>query len=30
MNSAALKFIPKHQLEAEGYGEFISLFQQVN
>ena len=28
MNSAALKFIPKQQLEAEGYGEFISLFQQ--
>jgi peptide methionine sulfoxide reductase msrA/msrB len=30
INSVALRFIPKHQLEAEGYGEFISLFQQVN
>ena len=30
MNSAALKFIPQQQLEAQGYGEFISLFQQVN
>jgi peptide methionine sulfoxide reductase msrA/msrB len=30
MNSAALKFIPKQQLEAEGYSEFLSLFQEVN
>jgi len=27
MNSAALKFIPTDQLEAEGYGEYLSLFE---
>ena len=27
INSAALKFIPKHELAAEGYGEFSSLFE---
>ena len=26
MNSAALRFIPADQLEAEGYGEYASLF----
>jgi methionine-R-sulfoxide reductase len=26
MNSAALRFIPVDQLEAEGYGEFLPLF----
>ena len=26
INSAALRFIPKENLEKEGYGEFISLF----
>lgn len=26
MNSAALRFVPKNQLQAEGYGEFVSLF----
>lgn len=26
MNSAALRFVPKDQLQAEGYGEFVSLF----
>ena len=26
MNSAALRFIPKEDLEAEGYGEYSSLF----
>ena len=26
MNSAALRFIPVAQLEAEGYGEYLSLF----
>ncbi len=26
MNSAALRFIPVDRLEAEGYGEFLSLF----
>jgi methionine-R-sulfoxide reductase len=27
MNSAALRFIPVDRLEAEGYGEYLSLFQ---
>ena len=27
MNSAAMRFIPADQLEAEGYGEFASLFE---
>ena len=26
MNSAALKFIPKEKMEAEGYGEFLNNF----
>jgi methionine-R-sulfoxide reductase len=26
INSAALKFVPKDQLEKEGYGEYLSLF----
>ena len=26
MNSAALRFIPKENLESEGYGEYLSLF----
>lgn len=29
MNSAALRFIPVAQLEAEGYGEFAAQFQGV-
>jgi peptide-methionine (R)-S-oxide reductase len=28
MNSAAMKFIPKAELEAKGYGEYLSLFNQ--
>lgn len=28
MNSASLRFIPVDQLEAEGYGEYLSLFDQ--
>ncbi len=28
INSAALRFIPKDDLEKEGYGAFLSLFQQ--
>jgi methionine-R-sulfoxide reductase len=28
MNSAALRFIPVDQLEAEGYGQFVSLFKK--
>lgn len=28
MNSAAMKFIPADQLEAEGYGEFMRLFAE--
>lgn len=27
MNSAALRFIPMEKLEEEGYGEYLSLFQ---
>ena len=26
MNSAALRFVPADQLEAEGYGEYAALF----
>ncbi|MGV8969248.1 MAG: peptide-methionine (R)-S-oxide reductase MsrB [Microbacteriaceae bacterium] len=29
MNSAALRFVPAAQLEAEGYGEFRDLFPQL-
>lgn len=28
MNSAALRFIPKEELEAEGYGEYRALFEE--
>lgn len=28
INSASLKFIPKNKLEAEGYGQYLSLFTQ--
>jgi methionine-R-sulfoxide reductase len=28
MNSAALRFIPVERLEAEGYGEYMALFQK--
>lgn len=28
MNSASLRFIPKDKLKAEGYGEFVSLFEK--
>ncbi len=28
MNSAAMRFIPKEELEQEGYGEFASLFAE--
>ena len=27
INSAALRFIPKERLEAEGYGQYLSLFE---
>ena len=27
MNSAALRFIPREELEAEGYGEYLSHFE---
>ena len=27
MNSASLRFIPKDKLEEEGYGQYLSLFQ---
>jgi methionine-R-sulfoxide reductase len=29
MNSAALRFIPADRLEAEGYGQYASLFQSA-
>jgi peptide methionine sulfoxide reductase msrA/msrB len=29
MNSAAMRFIPKEQLAAEGYGEYLKLFADV-
>lgn len=28
MNSAAMRFIPKEKLEAEGYGEYLGLFKR--
>lgn len=28
MNSASMRFIPVSQLEAEGYGEFVKLFEK--
>ena len=28
MNSAALRFIPADRLEAEGYGQYLSLFRR--
>ncbi|MEJ9281134.1 peptide-methionine (R)-S-oxide reductase MsrB [Ureibacillus thermosphaericus] len=28
INSAALRFIPKEKLEEEGYGEFLTLFEE--
>jgi peptide methionine sulfoxide reductase msrA/msrB len=30
MNSAALRFIPKEDLEKEGYGEYLKLFDKKN
>ena len=27
MNSAAMRFIPKEDLEKEGYGEYLKLFE---
>jgi peptide methionine sulfoxide reductase MsrB len=27
INSAALRFVPKANLEAEGYGNLVSLFE---
>ena len=28
MNSASLRFIPKEDLETEGYGEFLEVFEK--
>jgi methionine-R-sulfoxide reductase len=28
INSAALRFIPKEELEKEGYGEYLKLFEK--
>ena len=30
MNSAAMRFIPADELEAEGYGEYAKLFEEKN
>jgi methionine-R-sulfoxide reductase len=30
MNSAALRFIPKEDLEKEGYGKYLKLFEKQN
>jgi len=30
INSAALRFIPADQLEAEGYGQYVKLFEKVS
>jgi methionine-R-sulfoxide reductase len=30
MNSAALRFIPVNRLEAEGYGQYLPLFQEAS
>jgi peptide-methionine (R)-S-oxide reductase len=29
MNSAALRFVPVERLEDEGYGEYLSLFDEA-
>jgi methionine-R-sulfoxide reductase len=29
MNSASLRFIPKEDLEKEGYGEYLKLFTRI-
>jgi hypothetical protein len=29
MNSAALRFISKEDLEKEGYGEYLKLFARI-
>ncbi|MEJ0062541.1 MAG: peptide-methionine (R)-S-oxide reductase MsrB [Alphaproteobacteria bacterium] len=28
INSAALRFVPKNRLEAEGYGKYLTLFEK--
>jgi peptide methionine sulfoxide reductase MsrB len=30
MNSAALRFIPVSRLEAEGYGQYLPLFEKAS
>ncbi len=30
LNSASLRFVPKEELDAEGYGEFASLFESAS
>ena len=30
MNSASLRFVPREDLDAEGYGEFASLFDETS
>jgi peptide methionine sulfoxide reductase MsrB len=29
INSASLRFIPKEKLAAEGYGQYLKLFEEV-
>jgi peptide-methionine (R)-S-oxide reductase len=29
MNSAALRFIPVEELEAQGYGQYLPLFEKA-
>jgi methionine-R-sulfoxide reductase len=28
INSAALRFVPKDQMQAQGYGEYLKLFEK--
>ena len=30
MNSAALRFVPVSRLEAEGYGQYLPLFEKAS
>ena len=30
INSAAMRFIPKEDLEKEGYGEYLKLFEKTD
>ena len=30
INSASLRFVPLNELESEGYGEYVKLFEKEN